>query len=133
MAEAFKSHTDFERVVCVVLDINLKDGSGIELRHRLKAIGIGVPVIYMTGNEDPAVRKAALASGCIAFLIKPFPVRGPAGTAQKRRQAHRRRGHPLTQRRLEPAGSSVNGPERNFRGVMPVQRLKAWVSEETSR
>ena len=74
-AEAFKSHTDFERVVCVVLDINLKDGSGIELRHRLKAIGIGVPVIYMTGNEDPAVRKAALASGCIAFLIKPFPVR----------------------------------------------------------
>jgi AmiR/NasT family two-component response regulator len=29
----------------------------------------------MTGNEDPAVRKAALDSGCIAFLIKPFSVR----------------------------------------------------------
>jgi CheY-like chemotaxis protein len=26
----------------------------------------------MTGNEDPAVREAALASGCIAFLTKPF-------------------------------------------------------------
>jgi len=33
-----------------------------------------VPVIYMTGNEDPAVRKAALDSGCIALLTKPFSV-----------------------------------------------------------
>ena len=71
-AEAFKNHTDFEQAACVILDINLRDGSGIELRHRLKAAGISLPVIYITGNEDPAVRKAALASGCIAFLTKPF-------------------------------------------------------------
>jgi FixJ family two-component response regulator len=73
-AEAFKDHTDFKKVVCVILDINLNDGSGIELRHGLKAAGNSVPVIYMTGNEDPAVRKAALDSGCIAFLTKPFSV-----------------------------------------------------------
>jgi FixJ family two-component response regulator len=71
-AEAFKSHTDFEKAVCVVLDINLKDGSGIELRYGLKAAGNLLPVIYMTGNDNPAVRKAALDSGCIAFLTKPF-------------------------------------------------------------
>jgi FixJ family two-component response regulator len=71
-AEAFKNHTDFEQTVCVILDINLNDGSGIDLRHRLKAAGVSVPVIYMTGNEDPALREAALASGCIAFLTKPF-------------------------------------------------------------
>jgi FixJ family two-component response regulator len=71
-AEAFKDHTEFKNVVCVILDINLNDGSGIELRHRLKATGICVPVIYMTGNEDPAVRQAALDSGCLAFLTKPF-------------------------------------------------------------
>jgi FixJ family two-component response regulator len=71
-AEAFKNHTDFETAACVILDINLNDGSGIELRQGLKAAGVSVPVIYMTGNEDPAVRKAALNSGCIAFLTKPF-------------------------------------------------------------
>jgi FixJ family two-component response regulator len=71
-AEAFKNHTDFDRAVCLILDINLKDGSGIELRYRLKADGVSVPVIYMTGNDNPAVRKAALDSGCIAFLTKPF-------------------------------------------------------------
>jgi FixJ family two-component response regulator len=71
-ADAFKNHTDFETAACVILDINLNDGSGIELRQGLKAAGVSVPVIYMTGNEDPAVRKAALDSGCIAFLTKPF-------------------------------------------------------------
>jgi FixJ family two-component response regulator len=71
-AEAFKNHTDFETAACVILDVNLNDGSGVELRQGLKAAGVSVPVIYMTGNEDPAVRKAALASGCIAFLTKPF-------------------------------------------------------------
>jgi DNA-binding NtrC family response regulator len=50
----------------------LGDGSGIELRHRLKAAGNTVPVIYMTGNDTPAVRTAALQSGCLAYLTKPF-------------------------------------------------------------
>jgi FixJ family two-component response regulator len=73
-AQAFKSHTDFENAICVILDINLSDGSGIELRYHLKAVGGAVPVIYMTGNDNPTIREAALASGCIAFLTKPFSV-----------------------------------------------------------
>ena len=73
-AQAFKSHTDFETAVCVILDINLSDGSGIDLRHHLKAVGLSVPVIYITGNDSQAVRAAAVASGCIAFLTKPFSV-----------------------------------------------------------
>jgi FixJ family two-component response regulator len=48
------------------------DVSGVELRHRLKAANISVPVIYMTGNDSPAVREAALRSGCLAYLTKPF-------------------------------------------------------------
>jgi len=72
-AEAFQNQNDFEKALCVILDIDLNDGSsGIELRHRLKAAGISVPVIYMTGKDNPAVREAALQSGCLAYLTKPF-------------------------------------------------------------
>lgn len=71
-AEAFSGHDDYENVACIVLDINLKDGSGIELRHGLKAAGIYVPVIYMTANDNPVVRAAAVQSGCLAYLAKPF-------------------------------------------------------------
>jgi len=65
-AKALWNQSDFDKALCVLLDINLGDGSGIELRHRLKADGISVPVIYMTGNDNPAVRMAALQSGCLA-------------------------------------------------------------------
>jgi FixJ family two-component response regulator len=71
-AQDFKSCTDIDKAVCVILDINLKDGSGIDLRYHLKADGISVPVIYMTASESAAVREAALASGCVALLRKPF-------------------------------------------------------------
>ena len=71
-AEAFRSHNDFEKAACIILDINLNDGSGIELGHRLKAAGISVPVIYITANDNSAVRVAALQSGCLAYLTKPF-------------------------------------------------------------
>jgi FixJ family two-component response regulator len=73
-AGAFKGHTDFERVACVILDIGLGDGSGLELMRGLQAVGHCVPVICMTGRADPTVRKAALDGGCIAFLTKPFAV-----------------------------------------------------------
>lgn len=73
-AEAFKNHADLEKAACVILDIHLNDGSGIELRRHLKARGHSVPVIYMTASDNPAIREAALASGCIALLAKPFSV-----------------------------------------------------------
>jgi CheY-like chemotaxis protein len=31
-----------------------------------------LPVIYITANDNPGTRMAALESGCIAYLTKPF-------------------------------------------------------------
>ncbi len=75
-AEAFEEHGNFENVLCVLLDINLNDyRSGIALRLRLAAAGVSVPVIFMTGDDDPAVRNNALELGCLAYLTKPFSAR----------------------------------------------------------
>jgi FixJ family two-component response regulator len=71
-AKALKDHSGFEEAFCIVLDVNLSDGSGIELRHQLKKSGVALPVIYITGNDSHATRMAAMASGCLAYLTKPF-------------------------------------------------------------
>jgi len=71
-ADAFQRHDDFEQAICVILDIHLSDDSGIEVRHRLTAAGVLLPVIYVTGKDNHATRMAAMASGCIAYLKKPF-------------------------------------------------------------
>ncbi len=74
-ADAFEEHGDFAGAICLVLDIQLNGDSGIELRSRLGEAGISLPVIYITGNDSPTVRAAALKSGCIAYLTKPFPAK----------------------------------------------------------
>jgi FixJ family two-component response regulator len=71
-AEAFQDHGDFEQALCIILDVNLNDASGIEVRHRLTAAGVSVPVIYITATDNHTVRMAAMESGCIAYLTKPF-------------------------------------------------------------
>jgi len=72
-AQEFLSHAEFQEACCIVLDINLQDGSGIELRDRLARAGVTTPVIFMTGNTDERTRERALEVGCFSFLTKPFP------------------------------------------------------------
>lgn len=72
---ALCAHGHFENAICIVLDINLDGKSGIDLRRRLTEKGITAPVIYITGNDSTANRAAAIASGCVAYLTKPFTAR----------------------------------------------------------
>jgi FixJ family two-component response regulator len=74
-AEAFQNYPDFEAACCVILDINLNQESGIDVKRRLNAAGISLPVIYITANDNPASRSAAVESGCVAYLTKPFTAR----------------------------------------------------------
>jgi FixJ family two-component response regulator len=71
-ANALLSQGDFGNAFCVILDINLNGESGIALRLRLADKGVTLPVIYITGNDSEANRAAAIKSGCIAYLTKPF-------------------------------------------------------------
>jgi FixJ family two-component response regulator len=74
-ARAFKDHDDFAQAICVVLDIQLGGESGIEVRYWLSDEAVSIPVIYITASDSDVVRRAALESGCIAYLTKPFPAR----------------------------------------------------------
>lgn len=74
-ANSFQAHDDFGKAICVILDIDLDDGSGIEVHQRLKSAGIELPVIYITGKDSPAARTAAIRAGCLAYLTKPFVAR----------------------------------------------------------
>ena len=70
--EAFLEREKASEPACVVLDIHLGGISGIETRRRLTASGSSIPVIYMTALDTETVRREATASGCAAFLRKPF-------------------------------------------------------------
>lgn len=71
-ARELRLYNNFEQAFCIVIDIHLGDESGIALHEELRAAGITLPVIYMTGKETTTSRTAALSSDCVAYLTKPF-------------------------------------------------------------
>jgi FixJ family two-component response regulator len=71
-ADALLNDADLRDAFCIILDINLADASGIDLRRRLTGMGVGAPVIFITGHDSAANRASAIDSGCIAYLTKPF-------------------------------------------------------------
>jgi len=60
----------------IVLDINMPGGSGIEVLKRLRRSTKTkrIPVVVVSGSEDPDVRQVAMELGAVDFLPKPVDV-----------------------------------------------------------
>lgn len=56
----------------VLLDLNLPDGSGLDLLRALRQQGCRVPVIILTAQDQIAARIEGLNSGADDYLVKPF-------------------------------------------------------------
>jgi FixJ family two-component response regulator len=69
-AEAFLADTKRPKFDCLVLDIQLKEMSGLDLSQRLSAVRDATPVIFTTAHDDPEVRAKAEASGCAGYFRK---------------------------------------------------------------
>jgi len=64
------SATPSYRSACVILDFEMPGINGLVVLRTIAPTG--VPVIFTTAHDDPAVRKTALASGAVRSLQKPF-------------------------------------------------------------
>lgn len=56
----------------LILDVNLPDGSGIDLLRRLRAQGNRVPVILLTANDLELDEVTGLEAGADDYITKPF-------------------------------------------------------------
>ena len=76
--ETFSSGIDFLKVArgldpgCVLLDVRMPEIDGLAVQAEMKAHGIALPVIVMTGHGDVTVAVAAMKAGAVDFLEKPF-------------------------------------------------------------
>ena len=71
-ASAFLSYISTNRVELVVLDIRMKQVTGLEVLARLCALSPQTRVIIITGREDLAARSIANQVGAVGFFIKPL-------------------------------------------------------------
>ena len=57
---------------CVILDLALPDGSGLDLQQRVAADRSDMPIIFITGYGDISQSVRAMKAGALEFLTKPF-------------------------------------------------------------
>lgn len=56
----------------VILDLGLPDGDGLELLRRIRARGLGVPVLVLTARDGVDDRVRGLNAGADDYVLKPF-------------------------------------------------------------
>jgi FixJ family two-component response regulator len=76
--ETFGSAREFLRApraetpACLVLDVRLPDGSGLDVPDELRNLDVPLPIIYITGHGTIPMSVRAMKSGALEFLTKPF-------------------------------------------------------------
>ena len=68
---------------CLILDYFLPGLDGLEILRQAQSQGCFLPVIMLTGNEDPLLEKLALQSGVRALLKKPTDLYGLASRVEE--------------------------------------------------
>lgn len=70
-AEAFLEAWQPDWRGCIVLDIRMREMSGLECFEALREQGNSLPVIFLTGHGDVPMAVGALKKGAFDFLEKP--------------------------------------------------------------
>jgi FixJ family two-component response regulator len=76
--EQFSSVSEFlgsrpsDGPTCLVLDVRMPGGSGLELQRDLAAANRQLPIVFITAHADIPMTVQAMKGGAIEFLTKPF-------------------------------------------------------------
>ncbi|MBV9137251.1 MAG: response regulator transcription factor [Hyphomicrobiales bacterium] len=112
-AEDFLSKEGEKQRACVLVDVRLPGMDGLALQRHLFARGAEPAIVMITGHGDVALAVAALKSGAMDFVTKPF---SPAELLESVRGALRRSAD-ARQRAVAIAGN-----EARFQTLTPRER-----------
>lgn len=60
---------------CLILDLHMRhEMSGLEVLSRLAGLGLRIPTIVATAQDEQGMRHRCELAGADAFLVKPFTV-----------------------------------------------------------
>ena len=73
-AEEFLASGTLADSACLILDMNLPGMSGVDLQQHLTDSGPNIPIIFISGQADEAMKRRVLQAGATGFFNKPFSI-----------------------------------------------------------
>ncbi len=107
-AQSIVPSKDFD---LLILDVNLPDGSGLDLLGNVRHCQSAVPVILLTANDLETDIVVGLESGADDYITKPFSL----AVLRARVNAQLRRGTPMQRATVELEGFSFDFKWMEFR------------------
>jgi len=71
-AEDFLASLAVAQTRCLILDIAMPGMSGPELQDELRTRRLDIPIVFITGQRDEAIRPRMMERGAVDVLAKPF-------------------------------------------------------------
>src|SRR5262245_57913064 len=75
--EGFNSPSEFftrpmyDGLACLLLDLRLKDQSGLDVQADLRRRGYSLPIVFLSARGDVPATARAMRGGALDFLVKP--------------------------------------------------------------
>jgi len=82
---------------CLVLDLHMPDMNGLEVQRRLGQTGVRIPVVVITGHDEPQTRAQCLSAGATDYLCKPLNDEALLAAIQRAMDSARHPAGPLEQ------------------------------------
>ncbi|RWU18201.1 DNA-binding response regulator [Pseudomonas alkylphenolica] len=70
--QAFLEACDEQRPACVLLDVRMPGMGGLSVQEAMRARGIELPVIFLSGHADVPIVVRAFKAGACDFIEKPY-------------------------------------------------------------
>lgn len=70
--QEFLDALDRGRPDCLVIDLQMPGMTGLELQQHLTRTGVHLPVVVITGHDQPGMRAQCIAAGVSTYLRKPL-------------------------------------------------------------
>jgi FixJ family two-component response regulator len=131
--QAFASPEEFlttelaDTPACLILDLKLPGMDGIALQDRLKAIGLDIPIIFISAYGTVSESVQAMKSGALEFLEKPVAEKTLMEAATRAIDRHRR---------LRQENSAMQAIEQRLNSLTPRERqifgliVKGWLNKQ---
>ena len=116
---------------CVVLDVNMPGMNGLDLQREMNALGIALPVIFLTGHGDIPMTVQALKAGAAHFLTKPVQEKELMGAIRQALEANRKgQSERADLEKLRERFHVLSPRERQVMGLVVSGRLNKQIAYE---